>query len=264
MEQRQRLIFVAAILFVGALVAFLFLSRENDHKVLSQKENELSVKLTELSRKDAEIANLEDQKKDLEEQLKSKASEMETTLKNNEKTVGSLEDRIDRTSREKETLLSANIAYENEILEIKKQSENFESERKALLKTIDQLKKDLAKARSDKEKVLSAGSASSIARMDPTTGVVDLGNIFMRRSSNSAARVESVDKLYHFIIVNAGARDGLKKDMVLNILREGRFIAKVVVQKTAENAAAAVIVPEWTREDIQADDIVSVISEDTD
>ena len=51
--------------------------------------------------------------------------------------------------------------------------------------------------------------------------------------------------------------------MVLNVLREDRLIAKVVVQKMRNNAAAAVMVPEWTKEDIQVGDTISAIPNPT-
>ena len=248
--------FLAGVLAVGVLAAFLFFSGQNERKVRAQKERELSQKLEELSQKDAEIASLAKQKKDLEEQFKSKTSEMEAAIKNYEEEATSLHADVDRLTQEKEALQGTNASYEKEISELKRQTENFESDRTNLLTAISDLKKDLAEAMGGRGKTQPAGLSRPDLKMNPLTGSVDLGKIVMRRSSGSAARVQSVDRLYHFIIVNAGRKDGLRKDMVLNVIREDRILAKVMVQKTAENAAAAVIVPEWTKEEIQVDDTV--------
>ncbi len=257
MDKRQQTIFFAAILIVGALAAFLFFSGQNEHKVRQQKEQELSAKLTELSEKDAEISNLIKQKKDLEEQFESKVSELETALKNQEEAADSLHAEIDRMAQEREALQDANGSYQKEISEMKKQIENFETDRKDLLGVINQLKKDLSEVQSSKEEAKPVSPARPNLMMDAATGSVNLGKIIMKKSSGAAARVEKVDKIYRFILVNAGHRDGLRKDMVLNVLREDRLIAKVVVRKTRNNAAAAVIVPEWTQEDIQVGDTIS-------
>ena len=263
MDKRQQTIFLAAILIVGALAAFLFFSGQKERKARQQKEMELSVKLTELSQKNAEISNLIKQKKELEEQFESKVSELETALKNQAEAADSLHVEIDRLAQEKEALQNANASHEKEISEMKKQIENFETDRMDLLSVIKQLKKDLSEAQSSQEKAKTAALARPNLMMDAATGSVDLGQIVMRKSSGSAARVEKVDKLYHFILVNAGQRDGLRKGMVLNVLREDRPIAKVVVQKTTNNAAAAVMVPEWTKEDIQVGDTISVVPNPT-
>ena len=274
MDKRQQIIFSAAVLIVGALAAFLFFSGQNEHKLRMQKERELSAKLAELSQKDAEILKLTEQKKDLEEQFKVKVFEMETKIKNDEtnlkkyeETANSLHAEIDRMSREKEALQNAGVSHEKEIRELKKKSESLESDRKDLLSVVSRLKKDLAEARSSLEKAQSREekapptvSTPRLFEMDPATNSVNLGKIVLRKSSETAARVESVDKLYQFIIISAGTRDGLRKHMVLNVLREGRYIAKVIVHKATENAAAAMIIPEWDKEDIQINDTISAIT----
>ena len=88
--------------------------------------------------------------------------------------------------------------------------------------------------------------------------VVDLGRIILHRSDNQPAAVEHVNTLYGFIVLSAGTRDGLHKDSIVNITRNNRLVAKAVIKKIREEAASAVTLPEWTREEIRVGDLVSV------
>lgn len=257
MDKRQQIIIFAAIIVVGTVAALLFFYGQNEHNARASKEKELTTRLAELSQKDAEILNLIKQKKDLEEQFTSKTAEMGNTLKKYLDTINSLHEESDKAARQKEALMDANTSYENQIAELKKQIKGFESEQKNLLGSIEKLKQDLSETHASEEKVHGAGSNRRDLTVDPATGAVDLGKIVMRKSSGSAAHVQSIDDLYHFIIINAGVRDGLKKGTVLNVLREDHFIARVIVQKVSQNSSAALIVPEWTKENIQIDDTVS-------
>ncbi len=72
------------------------------------------------------------------------------------------------------------------------------------------------------------------------------------------ARVVSFNKEYHFVTLNAGSRDGLRGDMVLDILRDGRMIAKARVKQIREAVSAATVLPEFFRADIKSGDQVSL------
>ena len=58
--------------------------------------------------------------------------------------------------------------------------------------------------------------------------------------------------------LNAGSRDGLRGDMVLDILRDGRMIAKARVKQIREAVSAATVLPEFFRADIKSGDQVSL------
>lgn len=71
------------------------------------------------------------------------------------------------------------------------------------------------------------------------------------------AKVVQVNPSMGFIIVNAGLPDGIRENMVLNVYRRGKIIAKAVVRKANEDASAAMLMKEWAREDVAVGDPVS-------
>ena len=74
----------------------------------------------------------------------------------------------------------------------------------------------------------------------------------------SSAQVKEIDLEKGFIIVDAGSQDGIAKNTPLNVMRGGRVIAKAVVKEVRPGTSAAVILPEWTKQDIKKDDQISL------
>ena len=73
------------------------------------------------------------------------------------------------------------------------------------------------------------------------------------------AQVVHANLEYGFVVVNAGVEDGLDKNKILEVLRNGRKIGKVMVTKAREKISGAVILPEWkTRDEIRVGDRVGV------
>jgi hypothetical protein len=73
------------------------------------------------------------------------------------------------------------------------------------------------------------------------------------------AKVLIVNKDYGFVVVDAGFENGFGKNVVLNVIRDGRRIGKVMITKPRDKMAGALILPEWrTREEIRVGDIVGV------
>lgn len=75
------------------------------------------------------------------------------------------------------------------------------------------------------------------------------------------ASVLVVSQDYGFVVVDAGYENGFGKSLILDVLRNGRRIGKVLVTKPRDKIAGAVILPEWrTQEEIRVGDIVGVSS----
>ncbi len=69
------------------------------------------------------------------------------------------------------------------------------------------------------------------------------------------AQVVHVNLELGFVVVNAGYEDGLDKNKILEILRDGHRIGKVMITKPRGKISGAIILPEWrTREEIQVGD----------
>jgi hypothetical protein len=73
------------------------------------------------------------------------------------------------------------------------------------------------------------------------------------------AHVVGFNKEYRFVTLDAGSRDGLQDNMVLNILRNGKTIAKVRVERLREAVSAAMLVPESRLVEIKSGDQISFV-----
>ena len=73
------------------------------------------------------------------------------------------------------------------------------------------------------------------------------------------AEVLIVNAQYGFIVFDAGLRDGVAADRIVSVYRQGRRIAKVMVNKVRDKISAGMLLPEWaTRETVQVGDIVGL------
>ncbi len=78
---------------------------------------------------------------------------------------------------------------------------------------------------------------------------------FPRREAN----VVLVNPEYGFVVVDAGFENGFGKNVILDVVRNGRRIGKVMITKPRDKMSGAVILPEWrTREEIRSGDIVGL------
>ena len=84
-----------------------------------------------------------------------------------------------------------------------------------------------------------------------------MGTILVQKSTDQAAEVLQVNRAFNFIVINAGSEDGIQKGAVVNVIRDKRLIGKAVVEKTRQNVAAAIILPEWSTDSIEPGDNIT-------
>jgi hypothetical protein len=144
---------------------------------------------------------------------------------------------------------------ERKIAELYKKLKSLENDKVDLLDMLNKLQSE--KVSPPPSSGASSPYASGVSQADPQVDAVKLGKIVVQRASGRAARVEHVDKVYGFLVVNAGSEDGLRSDAVLNILRNNELIGKAVVQKVRRTVSAAVILPEWTKDEVRVGDFIS-------
>lgn len=73
------------------------------------------------------------------------------------------------------------------------------------------------------------------------------------------AKVVVVNPEYGFVVIDAGFESGFGKNVILDVLRKGRRIAKVMITKPRDKISGAIILPEWrTGDDIRAGDAVGI------
>ena len=73
------------------------------------------------------------------------------------------------------------------------------------------------------------------------------------------AHVIGFNKTYSFVTLNVGSRDGLRDNMVLSILQNGRTVAKARVKELREAVSAAALIPETVKAEIRPGDQVSLV-----
>ena len=263
-NRRWGIFFFVAVVLIFSLSSYLMYSgKETEKRLRLQKENELSNKALELNETQAQIAKLTKEKVELEEKLNEKIATLETSLKDSEETIKSQTKKMDALL---ETLGEENKSLEKEI-------QDKERKIKELTKKLELLEADkaelLAKVKSQealKKEAVVSGETESESSSDSDglwlsdIDTVRLGKIVIRKISGKAAVVEHINAPYGFVVINAGTKDGLSKDSVINILRDRKLMGKAVVQKARDSVSAAVILPEWTKGEIKEGDVISQYS----
>jgi len=72
----------------------------------------------------------------------------------------------------------------------------------------------------------------------------------------SSGSVLVVNKEFNFIVVSLGEKDGVKPGQFLEVLRAGKVIGKVQIERVYENMSAANLLPEQTKTEIKEGDTV--------
>ena len=73
---------------------------------------------------------------------------------------------------------------------------------------------------------------------------------------NLDVRIAEVHEADGFFILNGGAREGFKADMIVNVYRADRFVGKAVIRKVKDHSSAAMIIPELTDGQLVVGDFV--------
>ena len=253
------------VMVAGFLVYSTLKAKENERSQFMVKIQELQTRITELSKLQADLEQAKKDRADLEAKSQADIATLESQVNDYKKTESSLRLKIDTLTKDKDAL-SKYMENNNVIVaKLQKKIEALEQEKKQAMEDakkqgeqnparfVDPMNESPENEKSEEPKA-SPGSKL----LDEET--VDLGRIILHKTNSQPATVEHVNSLYGFIVLGAGTRDGLKKDSVVNITRNNRLIAKAVIKKVREEASSAVTLPEWTREEIKAGDLVSVNS----
>jgi len=224
----------------GASLFLMHNSKESERKLRVQKELELSNRMVELTEKQTAISDLTKQKADLEDKLNARIAKLEETLRQSGDELKTHADRIDELSAENDSLKKDIQSKEKSIASLRLQKAK-EAQAAAPAEAAD----------SSPEPAYGEGKA--IPEIDP----VKLGKIIVQHTSGRAAEIQHVDKVYGFVVINAGWHDGVREKTVLNIIRNKKLVGKAVVQKVRDRLSAAIVLPEWSKGDIEPGDIVS-------
>ncbi len=244
----------------GFLLYSISRSKEAEKAVFIVKIQELNSRLTEIERTKEELNQARKDKAALEAKYQGE-------IANLEKMEMSYKSKVDALLREKDSLTKYMENNNSIIAKLNKKIESLQRERNEMVKANSRrdAEEESVPHFTDPMNETSLPSPAGGSTDTQALGsrllneeVVDLGRIIVHPSTSEPARVEHVNALYGFVVLSAGTDDGLKKDSVVNITRNNRLIAKAVIKKVRENVSSAVTLPEWTREEIRAGDVISV------
>jgi hypothetical protein len=260
------LVITAIVVLLSGFFLFNAIQAKNRERGLRiQKEQELSVKLNELVQTQTELSELKKQKEESELRLTAQLTDLQTSLDESRKNEEKTKSKIQTLQKDKDQLSSLIDQNAAMIAKLNKKIEKLEQEKEDMRDKIKRAETNTSAYGSTVSALpVDDGSETNtlmMAAADPvvqTPEVVDLGQIVLHGESREPARVEHVNTMYGFIVVSAGADDGLKADTVLNVARNNRFIAKAVVKKVRSSVATAMLLPEWTREEIRLGDQISI------
>jgi hypothetical protein len=249
----------------GFLLYSTIKAKETERGNFMVKIQELQGKIGDLTKLQADLEQAKKERAEVEAKAQEQISALETQISDYKKNESSLRSKIDTLTKEKESLTKY-MENNNVIVgKLQKKIESLEKEKSKIAEEaakkpdtlmprfVDPMEEQPQQEQAAEPKV---EQGSRLAEEE----VVDLGRIILQQATSQPATVEHVNSLYGFIVLSAGTRDGLKKDSIVNITRNNRLIAKAVIKKVREEAASAVTLPEWTREEIRVGDYISVNS----
>ncbi len=257
--------FFSTTLTVIAALALLSLNndREREKKLRAEKELELQNTLLSVTEKETQIASLMKQKNELEEEFDVKIERLETSVKEHAAQVSGYEERIGTLEQENQTLKRELDTKNKKVADLLRRLETLETDKTDLLAMVKKLEADQSAVTQSggglESPSLESASARSpwAPRTAPDLDPVELGKIVVQHTSGRAAEVQHVNTIYGFIVVNAGFKDGVRKNQVLNIVRDNKMVGKAVVRQIRNDVAAAAVLPEWTQGEIRVGDVIS-------
>lgn len=249
------------VILSGFLLYSMVRSRETERAQFMVKIQELSGRLAEMDRLKTAFEELQGQKTELEAKSRSEIAGLETRLTEARRNESQLKSKLDALLKEKEGMTQYMENNNAIIAKLNKKIESLQKERDSAVKEASDAPGEAFNYvdpinESPSMSLPVFGSQPMGAKLAQEE-IVDLGRIIVHPSTHEAARVEHVNPLYGFIVLSAGSSDGLGKDSVVNVTRNNRLIAKAVIKKVREDTASAVILPEWTREEIRVGDLIS-------
>ncbi|MBI3315516.1 MAG: hypothetical protein HYZ87_00890 [Candidatus Omnitrophica bacterium] len=241
MENKAPWIVTAIALLLGGLLSFSFFSaKQNEQALRLQKEVELTAKVEELSRKETELAEALKEKKGIEDRLGKNTELLEATVKKYDEKIQALTEETRELQKEIGSLQNEKTQKDKKIQELMTKVQALEADKFDLIK----------KLKGDSPKNPPEPAADK-------PEVVKLGELLIQKPPQAVAEVVQVNKTYGFLVLSAGSKSGLTKDSVLTIFRGKKLIGKAIIEQTKEDVSAALILPEWTREDVQIGDSVA-------
>jgi hypothetical protein len=112
------------------------------------------------------------------------------------------------------------------------------------------LERELEEVRAEKREL----EMKTAALAGEKAGGVPLGKVTVSTGLKLKGKVLVVNERYSFVVIDLGARDGVEKGMVLIVHRGRTFVGKCQVEKVYNRMAAADLVLDWMKDEVQVGD----------
>ncbi len=264
-KNTQIVIIFVAVLLAGSTV-FFYQTSASERQNRIQKEQQLSQKQVELDNTEAQIAELNKAMEDLKETSNKTVETLqskEEALKDFEGQLSRMKKEVESLSRDKEQAVNDSFKKDEVIAEFTERLAVLQREKKILLGKQEELTKELNDLKNQTWQGSSSSAAdepySVVSSNDSGEGIdtVSLGKIVVSKKTSSAARVQQVNPVYDFIVIDAGKNEGMKDGAIVNIVRNNTLIGKAVIRHTRPDVSAATLLPEWKKLPVQKGDLVT-------
>ena len=253
----KRLFLIIGFIALSGISLFFYQSSRSERQLRLQNQEELEKTLVKLSAYETEITALKKKREEAEKkfnqitaslenslrELEVKNASLEASFKQSEDALKVLTEAKAGAESERDALWNSFVGKLKEIAVLNKKIEGLETDRGKLLEKIG----------SPAPKVESV-TELTYAAPDPKKDGFGK-RIHLKTGKN--AQVQFVDENDSFVVINAGAHDGLRKGTVLNLVRDNRVVGKVTIRKIKSGWAGATLLPEGDHESIRVGDFVT-------
>lgn len=208
------------------------------------------------------LNNERDQRKALEasqDQIREKATSFETTSEQYRAEIERMREQLKGYATARESFQKEIEADRQQIAELQKQLKTVQEKSR----TID----DLAAKLKAKEAVTSAVPTAFIGPEKPPAPAVAAAatsTTTIKTPAPAAAtpapaknsQILTVNRKFNFVVVNVGIRDGVKMGDNLKVMRAGKEVGAVQIEKLYENFSAANIVKEPKNDPFKEGDVI--------
>jgi myosin heavy subunit len=266
---------IVAVLLISLTAMSIFIFQKEIEK-RKKAENEIEVLKTvkmnlERDLKDAKKQNfiLEEKNKEADERINSLLDEIELETGLREEMTSKYNEAKEQLSRIKEQKEKNEKDLQEQLQKVSKKASVLEEkldkeiqtkeELRGMIKEIESKNKELNEKLQESEASApsSAQPQAKVGTSPPAEGI-NLDKIVIAPKSMSEGRILSVDKETEFVILNLGQKDGIQKNMLLSVVRDGNYLGDIKVTRLHPEMSAADLIPPFSIQVVRQNDKVVV------
>lgn len=213
---------------------------EETKEAKGQLQKELDAQKKLKAELELQVTDLKGKVNSLQEEAEKLAIQIAEERKSKQDALAQLSEKVKEVEDIKTNFESAkkeHLSLQEQYDKINKEYESLQQQLKSVKATNDDLARQLQDLEANKE--------------------VELDKIVVTPGAEAEGKVLVVNKEFNFIVVSAGNNKGLRPGVVLSIFRDGKFVAKVQVEKVYETMSAANIMADGG--DIREGDIAKAM-----